>query len=151
MVKFKRLDHIGMTTADIDRFIDFYTGILGFEVRERWKVEGRKRLKGVANLSLNAPNSGEDGSVLELFAIDPDEPDDPNHSAPAFEQTGFRLLALEVDDMDEAIEYLEGKGIKVNSAHPTNPARWFRDPDGNQIVFFPSSVYETYKRINEER
>ena len=147
MFKFKRLDHIGLATADAERFLDFYTGILGFEVRERWTIEGR-RLKGVANLSLNAPNSGEDGSVLELFAIDPDIPRDPNYNEPAVEQTGFRLLALEVDDMDEAIEYLEGKGIKVNSDGTTNPARWFRDPDGNQIIFFPSSVYETYKRIN---
>ena len=151
MVKFKRLDHIGIATVDIDRFIDFYTGILGFEVRERWKIEGQ-RLKGVANLSLNAPNSGEDGSVIELFAIDPDIPADPNYNEPAFEQTGFRLLALEVEDMDEAIEYLEGKGIKVYSANPKeNPARWFRDPDGNQIVFFPYSVYALYRRINEER
>ena len=150
MSKFKRLDHIGLATADAERLLDFYTGILGFEVRERWTVK-LERLKGVANLSLNAPKAGEDGSIIELFSIDPDAPADPDYKEPALEQTGFRLLALEVDDddMDEAIAYLESKGIEVHSAHPTNPARWFRDPDGNQIVVFPSSVYQMYKRLDE--
>ena len=151
MFKFKRLDHIGLATADAERFIDFYCGILGFEVRERWTVKGLERLKAVANLSLNAPKAGEDGSIVELFAIDADAPADPNYKEPALEQTGFRLLALEVDDddMDEAIAHLESKGIEVHSAHPSNPARWFRDPDGNQIVVFPSSVYQMYKRLDE--
>ena len=149
MFKFKRLDHIGLATADAERFLDFYTGILGFEVRERWTVKGNERLKEVANLSLNAPQAGEDGSIVELFSIDPDAPANPDYKEPALEQTGFRLLALEVDDMDEAIAYLESKGIEVHSAHPTNPAHWFRDPDGNQIVVFPSSVYQLYKRLDE--
>ena len=150
MFKFKRLDHIGLATADAERFVDFYSGILGFEVRERWTVKGNERLKEVANLSLNAPKAGEDGSIIELFSIDPDA-STPDYQAPALEQTGFRLLALEVDDddMDEAIAYLESKGIEVHSAHPTNPARWIRDPDGNQIVFFPSSVYQMYERLDE--
>ena len=151
MFKFKRLDHVGIATADAERFLDFYCGILGFEVRERWAVEGNQRCKGVANLSLNAPRAGEDGSILELFSIDPDTPANPDYKEPALEQTGFRLLALEVDDddMDEAIAYLESRGIEVHSAHPSNPARWFRDPDGNQIVVFPSSVYQLYKRLDE--
>ena len=148
MFKFKRLDHIGLATADAERFLDFYTGILGFEVRERWTVKGNERLKEVANLSLNAPKAGEDGSIIELFSIDPDVPT-PDYQKPALEQTGFRLLALEVDDMDEAIAYLESKGIEIHSAHPTNPARWFRDPDGNQIIVFPSSVYQMYERLDE--
>ena len=36
---FKKLDHIGVGTADFERFIKFYTEILGFKVRERWKVK----------------------------------------------------------------------------------------------------------------
>ena len=121
MFKFKRLDHIGLATADAERFLDFYCGILGFEVRERWTVKGNERLKEVANLSLNAPKAGEDGSIIELFSIDPDVPT-PDYSKPALEQTGFRLLALEVDDdeMDEAIAYLESKGIEIHSAHPSS-------------------------------
>ena len=35
---FKKLDHIGIGTADFERFIEFYTDILGFKVRE---MEGR--------------------------------------------------------------------------------------------------------------
>ena len=152
MFKFKRLDHIGLATADSERFLDFYCGILGFEVRERWTVKGMERLKEVANLSLNAPKAGEDGSIVELFSIDPDAPANPDYKEPALEQTGFRLLTLEVDD--EEMAYLERKGIAIHSAHPSNQAHWFRDPDGNQTVVFPlqclSDVQETGRNQLEE-
>ena len=62
---------------------------------------------------------------------------------------GDSLKRYYIDEMDEAIAYLERKGIAVHSAHPTNPARWFRDPDGNQIVVFSSSVYQMYKKLDE--
>ncbi len=91
-----------------------------------------------------------------FFLVDPDAPANPDYKEPALEQTGFRLLAHEVDDdeMDEAIACLERKGIAIHSAHPTNPARWFRDPDGNQTVVFPlqrlSDVQETGRNQLEE-
>ena len=62
---FKKLDHIGVVTTDMERFIDFYEGILGFKVRERFEVEagmGSAQLNEVANLVL------EEGAVIELFS-----------------------------------------------------------------------------------
>ena len=135
---------IGVVTADFERLIDFYTGILGFRVRERFEVEagtGSAQLKEVANLVL------EDGAVIELFSINADGPD-PEYNAPPFE-VGFRLMALEVEDMQEVEEYLTSKGIEVHHAHKLNPARWIRDPDGNMLVLFPSIVYENYKKIRQ--
>ena len=108
-------------------------------------MKGNERLKDVANLSLNAPKAGEDGSILELFSIDPDAPANPDVKEPALEQTGFRLLALEVEDdeMDEAIAYLESKGIEIHSAHPTNPARCSSVPviETPLMGFIPSLVH----------
>jgi len=141
---FKKLDHIGVVTADSERLIDFYTGILGFRVRERFQVKagtGSAQLKEVANLVLG------DGAVIELFSINADGPD-PEYNAPPFE-TGFRLMAIEVEDMEEAVEYLTSKGIEVHHAHKLNPARWIRDPDGNMLILFPSVVYENYKKADE--
>ena len=51
---FKKLDHIGVVTTDMERLIDFYEGILGFKVRERMEVEagmGSAQLNEVANLT----------------------------------------------------------------------------------------------------
>ncbi len=71
---FKKLDHIGVVTTDMERLIDFYEGILGFKVRERFEVEagkGSAQLKEVANLTL------EEGAVIELFSTDAGVPPDP--------------------------------------------------------------------------
>ena len=62
---FKKLDHIGVVTTDMERFIDFYEGVLGFKVRERFEVEagmGSAQLNEVANLVL-----GEGGSDRAVF------------------------------------------------------------------------------------
>ena len=63
---FKKLDHIGVGPADFERFVKFYTEILGFKVRERWKVKpgtGSAQVDELANLTL------EDGAVLDLFGL----------------------------------------------------------------------------------
>jgi len=96
----------------------------------------------VANLTL------EDGAVIELFGFNEKGPD-PEYNGPPFE-AGFRLMAIEVEDMQEAEEYLTSKGIEVHHAHKLNPARWIRDPDGNMLIIFPSFVYENYKKWNDE-
>ena len=143
---FKKLDHIGVVTTDMERLIDFYEGILGFKVRERFEVEagkGSAQLKEVANLTL------EEGAVIELFSIDAGVPPDPEYNAPPFE-AGFRLMAIEVEDMDQAVEYLTSKGIEVNRAHKANPARWIKDPDGNMLILFPSIVYENYRKLDKK-
>ena len=142
---FKKLDHIGVGTADFERFVKFYTEILGFKVRERTKVKpgtGSAQVDEVANLTLG------DGAVLELFGFNEKGPD-PEYNGPPFE-AGFRLMAIEVEDMQEAEECLTSKGIEVHHAHKLNPARWIRDPDGNMLVLFPSFVYENYKKWNDE-
>ena len=142
---FKKLDHIGVVTTDMERFIDFYEGILGFKVRERFEVEagmGSAQLNEVANLTL------EEGAVIELFSAKAGAPPDPEYNAPPFE-AGFRLVAIEVEDLDEAVEYLTDKGIEVSRAHKANPARWIKDPDGNMLVLFPSIVYENYKKLDK--
>ncbi len=143
---FKKLDHIGVVTTDMKRLIDFYEGILGFRVRERFEAEagkGSAQLKEVANLTL------EEGAVIELFSIDAGAPPDPEYNAPPFE-AGFRLMAIEVEDMDQAVEYLTSKGIEVHRAHQANPARWIKDPDGNMLILFPSIVYENYRKLDKK-
>ena len=41
---FKRIDHVELVTADEDRAVTFYTGVLGFHVRSRLSVPGGLRI-----------------------------------------------------------------------------------------------------------
>ena len=81
--------------------------------------------------------------MIELFSTDAGVPPDP-------EFTTIRSgLSIEVEDMDQAVEYLTSKGIEVNRAHKANPARWIKDPDGNMLILFPSIVYENYRKLDK--
>lgn len=49
---------------------------------------------------------------------------------------GYRMIALAVDDMDRAVEYLRGKGIEVTSGPVTlgkSKRAEIKDPDGLPI------------------
>jgi glyoxylase I family protein len=52
------------------------------------------------------------------------------------EHLGYRMMALEVEDMQQALGYLKGKGIEPVWGPITRPAyarAEIRDPDGNHI------------------
>jgi len=118
---FKRIDHIELVTADPERAERFYTGVLGFSVRSRDTVPGGLRL---VYLDLG-------GTTVELLTYA--EP-----QAPACEgsRLGYRMMALEVDDMDGALAVLRSKGIEPSWGpirRPTYARAEIRDPDGNAI------------------
>ena len=119
---FKRIDHIELVTADPQRAERFYTEVLNFKVRERVSVPGGLQL---IYLDLG-------GTTVELmcYAETKLEP------APKAEHLGYRMMALEVDDMQQALAYLKGKGIEPVWGPITRPAyasAEIRDPDGNHI------------------
>ena len=118
---FKRIDHIELVTADPERAERFYTGVLGFRVRSRDTVPGGLRL---VYLDLG-------GTTVELLTYD--EP-----QAPATEggRLGYRMMALEVEDMDRALAALKDQGIAPSWGpvrRPTYARAEIRDPDGNAI------------------
>jgi len=119
---FKRIDHIELVTADPARAERFYTEILGFRVRERVSVPGGLHL---VYLELG-------GTTVELMKYDSITPK-PREEG---EHLGYRMMALEVEDMQEALGYLKGKGIEPVWGPITRPAyarAEIRDPDGNHI------------------
>jgi glyoxylase I family protein len=103
---FKRIDHVEIVPLDMKSSIRFYTDILGFTVRERIKVEVLQSMQGhtveeVAYLTLG------DTTIEFIKVLDPtDTRFDPWG-------IGYRMIALEVDDMDETVEYLKDKGVEI--------------------------------------
>ena len=123
---FKRIDHIELVTASPERAERFYTGVLGFRVRERMRVP--KTPSGP--LDLVYLDLG--GTTVELMSY-PDAAIDPAGSG---ERLGYRMMALEVEDMDAALEHLKSQGVEPSwgpMARPEYVRAEIRDPDGNSI------------------
>jgi glyoxylase I family protein len=94
---FKRIDHVEIVTDQLERTAQFYTEVLGFQVRARDRIE-RSSL-GVA-IDLVYLDLG--GTVVELISYE----GVTVNPAPEKEHLGYRMIALEVDDMQKAADYL---------------------------------------------
>ena len=123
---FKRIDHIELLTAQPARTIDFYTGVLGFKVRARDRIPSTP----LGPLDLVYLDLG--GTTVEVMCY-PDAKIPTN----SFDQTlGYRMMALEVEDMDRALALLKTKGVEPSWGpvrRPTYARTEIRDPDGNSI------------------
>ncbi len=123
---FKRIDHIELVTARPERAVAFYTDVLGFRVRERQRVAASP----LGPLELVYLELG--GTTVELMCY-PEAHPQPREAG---ERLGYRMMALEVDDMDGALAYLKAKGIEPSWGPMKRPAyarAEIRDPDGNSI------------------
>ena len=101
---FKRIDHVEVVTDEPESTIQFYTEILSFKVRSRQRIE--RSALGVP-LSLVYLELG--GTTVELItyegaALAP---------APTGDHLGYNLIALEVEDMNEAVTFLKSKGVEI--------------------------------------
>ena len=125
---FKRIDHIELLTAAPERAVAFYTGVLGFHVRERTRIA-------------QTPSGPLDLVYLELGGTTVEVMSYPEAKAPiaprgADLRLGWQCLALEVEDMDGALKALKANGIAPAWGpieRPDYARAEIRDPDGNPI------------------
>ena len=123
---FKRIDHIELVTSDPQRALEFYTGVLGFKVRSR------DRVPSTPNGPLELVYLELGGSTVELMSYPQAKP----AAREAGERLGYRMMALEVEDMDKALSLLNTKGIEPvwgPIKRPTYARAEICDPDGNRI------------------
>jgi len=117
---FRRIDHIEIVPSDPEETLDFYQNVLGFRLNLRTPVNAPP-MKEVIYLELG-------DTVIEVISAE-------NPSPPSREswQVGYRAIALEVDNMNEAVGYLRGKGVTM-SREPVDLGTSIRaelqDPDG---------------------
>ena len=123
---FKKIDHVEIVTDQLDRSLEFYTGVLGFKQRFRDSIPqpGAGGSLEIVYLDLGA-------TAIEL--LDYKRPAEP---APQKLQLGYRMMALEVEDMMKALGYLKTKGIEAvwGPVFRESYARAeIRDPNGYHI------------------
>jgi lactoylglutathione lyase len=120
-----RLLHTMLRVGNLQRSIDFYTGVLGMRLlRQKDYPDGKFTLAFVGY------GDETDNSVIELtYNWDTDHYD---------LGTGYGHIAIEVDDVYEAVEELRNRGGKViRDAGPMNAGTtiiaFIEDPDGYPI------------------
>jgi catechol 2,3-dioxygenase-like lactoylglutathione lyase family enzyme len=150
------VDSIGITVNDLDRAVDFYTGVLGFERVGENEVTGEKyeRLYGVFGLRLRTATLRLGNERIELMEFLAPR----GRPIPADSKSNdgwFQHVAIIVSDMDAAYRHLRKHKVQHASSGPQllpawNPnaggiaAFYFRDPDGNhlEVLHFPSGKGE---------
>ncbi len=120
---FKKIDHVEIIPRNLERTLKFYTEILGFKIKERKKV-GMPPLEEIVYVELN-------GTVIELMSVQ-----NASSIPEDLWRVGYRMIAIEVENMDKAVEYLKGKGVEL-SAGPValgkSKRAEIKDPDGLSI------------------
>jgi glyoxylase I family protein len=124
---FKRIDHIELLTAAPERIVGFYTERLGFRERERLRIPQTPS----GPLDLIYLELG--GTTIEVMCY-PEAKAIPARSGEL--RLGWQCLALEVEDMDDALATLKRSGIEPAWGplkRPDYARAEIRDPDGNPI------------------
>jgi len=120
-----RLLHTMLRVGDLQRSIDFYTHVLGMKLLRRKDYPG-----GRFTLAFVGYGDESGNTVIELtYNWDTDRYD---------LGSGFGHIAIEVDDVHEAVEELRSRGGKViRDAGPMNAGStiiaFIEDPDGYPI------------------
>jgi catechol 2,3-dioxygenase-like lactoylglutathione lyase family enzyme len=145
------VDSIGITVTDMDRAVEFYTKVLGFEKLDGREVAGEpyERLYGVFGMRLATTTLGLGDERIELMQfLAPRGRPEPADSKS--NDRWFQHVAIIVSDMDRAYAWLREHKVEHASPGPQllpawNPnaggiaAFYFRDPDGNhlEVLHFP--------------
>jgi len=113
--------------SDVDVAVEFYIGILGFELVERWGPPFAMVKRGDLMLWLSGPGS----SASRTLA-------DGSKPLPG----GWNRLVLETDDLVSLVEQLTQSGAHFRSNIVSGPGGrqvLVNDPSGNPIELFESS------------
>lgn len=141
----RRVSHVGVCVAELERSLAFYRDGLGFRERRRLEVSGEETetLLGVGGVDLVAVFLERDGVQLELLHYR-----SPGHRGAGeprpMNALGLTHLSLAVDDLDAVVATLEHAGARVlRATRVHNPelganAIFVTDPDGTRIELVES-------------
>jgi catechol 2,3-dioxygenase len=119
-----RIGHVHLKVADLDRALGFYTGVLGFELMQRYGQQAAFVSAGGYHHHIG----------LNTWESRGGQP-------PAPGTTGLYHLAIVYPtraDLAEALQRLMTAGISLDGAsdHGVSEALYLRDPDGNGVELY---------------
>jgi len=113
----QKIDHIGIAVSDLDEALKLYCDTLGLKVEKTEEFEGMK----IAFIPIG-------DTEFELL-----QPTDPNGALAKFLEKrgeGIQHVALRVEDVQQSLEELKAKGLRVIDEKPRPGA------GGASIAFF---------------
>jgi catechol 2,3-dioxygenase-like lactoylglutathione lyase family enzyme len=125
MVRVQGLDHIVLRSPDVERSIQFYSGVLGMAAvrADEWR-EGKVRFPSVR---LN------EGTIIDLF------PMEPGKTFSETQQLAHFCIVLEPGQLAVAREAIKSAGIEIEieatrwGARGNAESFYFQGPEGVQI------------------
>jgi catechol 2,3-dioxygenase-like lactoylglutathione lyase family enzyme len=146
------IDSIGITVADLDRSVEFYSKVLSFEKVSESEVEGPdyEHLEGVFGLRTRTARMRLGGEFIELteFLAPRGRPMPASTRA---NDRSFQHIAIITSDMDRAYKWLRENKVQHASSGPQRLPDWnknaggiqafyFHDPDGHflEVLSFPA-------------
>jgi lactoylglutathione lyase len=120
-----KFTYVGIRVKDLEKSIDFYTRILGMNVKGRSKIEQtRGETVGL--------ESG--GFTLELNYYPKESPYYTEYAV----GEGLDHLAFSVDDLTKALQEAQAAGYRMILEMKANDSRWayVQDPNGIWIELF---------------
>jgi catechol 2,3-dioxygenase len=131
------IGHVHLKVADLDRAVDFYVGVLGFELRQRFGDQAAFVAAGGYHhhLGLNTWES-------------------KGGSPPPRGTTGLYHVAIRYPDrktLADALRRVLDAGVQVDGAtdHGVSEAIYLRDPDGNGIELYRDRPREEWPRASD--
>lgn len=110
-MKIKHIDHIGIAVKSIEQAGKFYTDIMGLKIEDIETVEEQK--VNVAFLPIT-------DSEVEL--LESTEPDGPVAKFIDSKGEGVQHIAYRVENIEEALEELKEKGVRLIDQKPRKGA-----------------------------
>jgi catechol 2,3-dioxygenase-like lactoylglutathione lyase family enzyme len=132
--------HVNLNVTDLERAVRFYTGLLGFRVA--FQYEGAVAWLNFGQYRDGVGGLGQGFHDLALYKVPTAAAEDRRKRA------GMNHLALRLrtpGEVDEAAEFLRGKGVTILKGPQTHKEDrdrylYFEDPDGNMIELVASTV-----------
>ena len=110
-MKVKHIDHIGIAVESIEQAGKFYTDVLGLNIQE---------IETVAEQKVNVAFIPITDSEVEL--LESVEPDGPVAKYIKSRGEGVQHIAFRVDDINQCLEELKAKGIRLIDQVPRDGA-----------------------------
>jgi len=111
LMKIKHIDHIGIAVKSIEQAGKFYTEILGLKIQD---------IENVADQKVNVAFLPITDSEVEL--LESTEADGPVSKYIDARGEGVQHIAFRVENIEEALEELKSKGVRLIDQTPRNGA-----------------------------
>ena len=144
----RSIHHTAISTADMQRALEFYCGLLGFEQiwTRTWEIGDRMtdRVMGLQQSSGKIAMLALGDSQIEMFEFRSPEPQKNDPNRPVCNH-GITHLCFEVTDLDGEYARLKAAGMHFHCPPQDDGAAkvtYGRDPDGNVIELVEMKAME---------